>query len=64
MALQLRPDAPPPGMCPGTMNGVSLNVPCSSTTSGTKTTNTTNDGAGNTTQKSESKATTCNAAGS
>ncbi|WP_382160380.1 hypothetical protein [Hydrogenophaga sp. ANAO-22] len=51
-------------MCPGTINGVAVNVPCSSTTSGTTTTNTTNDGAGTTTQKSESKATTCNAAGS
>lgn len=58
------PSPPPPGTCPGEVNGVTVNVPCSRTeTKGTKTT-TENDGAGNTTTKSESKTTSCTAAGS
>ena len=58
------PEAPAPGMCPGTVNGVSVTVPCSSTSTKATTTSTSNDGEGNTTSKSESKSTTCNAAGS
>jgi hypothetical protein len=58
------PNPPPPGTCPGEMNGVSLNVPCSRTeTKGTKTT-TEDDGAGKTTTKTEAKSTSCTAAGS
>jgi len=58
------PSPPPPGTCPGEVNGVSVNVPCSRTeTKGTKTT-TENDGAGNTTTKTENKTTSCTAAGS
>lgn len=58
------PDAPSPGMCPGTVNGVAVNVPCSSTSTKGTTTSESNDGEGNTTQKTENKTTTCNAAGS
>jgi len=58
------PEAPPPGMCPGTVNGVSVTVPCSSTSTQGTTSSESNDGEGNTTQKTETKATTCNAAGS
>ena len=58
------PSPPPPGTCPGEVNGVTVNVPCSRTeTKGTKTT-TENDGAGNTTAKIETKTTSCTAAGS
>lgn len=58
------PTPPPPGTCPGQVNGVTVNVPCSSTeTKGTKTTSE-NDGAGNVTNKSESKTTVCTGVGS
>jgi len=58
------PDAPPPGTCPGTINGVSVNVPCSNTSTSNTKTEQADDGAGNVTSKSETKNTTCNAAGS
>lgn len=58
------PEAPPPGTCPGTVNGVAVNVPCSNTTTKGTTTSESNDGEGNTTVKSESKSTVCNEAGS
>ena len=57
------PNPPPPGTCPGEINGVTVNVPCSNTNTKSTTTSTSDDGAGNTTNKSESKATVCNAAG-
>lgn len=57
------PSAPPPGTCPGQINGVTVNMPCNNSVSkGTKT-EASNDGAGNTTSKSESRSTTCTAAG-
>lgn len=58
------PAAPPPGTCPGQMNGVDVNVPCSNTVSKQVKVTEENDGGGNTTNKSESKTTTCTAAGS
>lgn len=60
------PDAerPPIGTCPGQVNGVTVYVPCSRTeTTGTKA-STETDSAGNTTQKTESRSTTCTTAGS
>lgn len=58
------PTPPPPGTCPGQINGVTVNVPCtSSATKGTEQ-STTNDGAGNVTSKADAKSTTCTAAGS
>jgi len=57
------PSPPPPGTCPGQINGVTVNMPCSDSVSkGTKN-EASNDGAGNTTSKSESRSTTCTAAG-
>lgn len=58
------PSAPPPGTCPGQINGVDVNVPCSSTSTQKNKATSENDGEGNTTQKSESKTTICTAAGS
>lgn len=58
------PSAPPPGMCPGQINGVTVHVPCSNTTTGSTKTTQANDGAGTTTGTTEKKNTTCNAAGS
>ncbi|MFN7120880.1 MAG: hypothetical protein ACK4NM_02485 [Hydrogenophaga sp.] len=57
-------DRPPAGTCPGEVNGVTVNVPCSQTESTTSKSTTENDGAGNTTTRNESKSTTCTAAGS
>jgi len=59
------PDAelPPPGTCPGTVNGIAVNVPCSSTETNNTSTSQETDGAGNTTSKTVAKSTSCNAAG-
>lgn len=57
------PETPPPGQCPGEVNGVAVYVPCSSTSSSSTKINETTDGSG-TTQTSQSSQTTCNAAGS
>ena len=57
------PDAPPPGMCPGQINGVTVNVPCSDTSTKTTSTTNTDDGQGTQTGKTESKSTTCTATG-
>jgi hypothetical protein len=60
------PDAerPPAGTCPGTMNGIAMNVPCSSTETKKSSTSQETDGDGNVTNKTENKITTCTAAGS
>lgn len=58
------PSPPPPGTCPGQINGVTVNVPCNNTVSSGTKNEASNDGAGNTTSKSESRSTTCTAAGS
>lgn len=56
------PETPPPGQCPGEINGVAVYVPCSNTSSsGTKTNETTNSSG--TTQTSETRNTTCTSAG-
>jgi len=57
------PEAPPPGQCPGEVNGVTVYAPCSSTSSSNTKTNETTNSSG-TTQTSETRNTTCNAAGS
>ena len=57
------PSAPPPGMCPGEINGVTGNVPCSTTATKTTSTTNSNDGQGTQTGKTETKSTTCTAAG-
>jgi len=58
------PTPPPPGTCPGQVNGVTVNMPCSDTVSKGSKTEATNNGSGTTGTKSESRATTCTAAGS
>lgn len=57
-------ERPPAGTCPGEINGVTVNVPCSKTESKVTKATTDNDGAGNTTNKTESRSTVCIAVGS
>lgn len=49
----------PKGMCPGTVNGVEVTVPCKDTTTSTKKESVNDDGNGNVESKTENKVTAC-----